>query len=271
VKTAKARWRIIGILFAILLFLFSSEFMLTTFDPLGINRYDADLRAYFNLVERGDHTLFVLPDGVHRFSNWTATIEDGTRVTATQPRDCRIAFMGDSVTFGLGVNDAAVWVNLLAKHYPDTEIRNYAYPGYDASNLRAAFKHVQAHGYVYLVIENDAGAGITQVRRRPSFKLWSLSRYFLVLALGWQQAQQQVVVTDEFMSYLENLPENTLILGIAGGTLATYAAEHHGAILIDRYTSDISANDPHPDAIGHMQLYAAVQPHVDMFISRVCP
>lgn len=273
-KTSKARRHIIGILISILIFVFSTEFLLSTFDPLGINRYEEDLHRYFNHVVDGNG-LVVLPDGELHFANWKATIEDGARVTATQPGNCHIAFMGDSVTFGLGVNDSDVWVNLLARSYakqthPDVEIHNYAYPGYNAGNLSAAFQRIEADGYVYFVIENDSEPPLQPRAPRPAPHLWTLQRYVLFLALMYRHANYQPLVTDEFKSFLEQLPENTLVIGFKGEVLAGYAAEHHGAILVEPYTERVSMADGHANAAGNRQIYAAVQPYVEAFIRRIC-
>jgi hypothetical protein len=268
-KTSKGRWRIIGILCSILLFVFSTEFLFTAFDPLGINRYDDDLRLYSNSVI-DNNGLVVLLDGEHRFSNWTATIAAGTRVTQTRSSDCDIAFIGDSVTFGWGVNDADVWVNLLAQTYPTVEIRNYAYPGYDTANLSAAFRQIRADGYVYFIIENDSGRGIQAGPRQSESRRWTLARYVLHLTFMYRAQQRQIIATDEFKAFLEGIPANTLMLGFTGEVLAGYAAEHHGAILVERYTEALSAGDGHANVVGNQQIYAAVLPHVDAFIRRIC-
>lgn len=78
--------------------------LLRIFDPLGVLRYYNDLSRLFAdyvVSERG----YSMYPGLHQYSNWTALIErNGNRhVPDGKNAACEIAFVGDSVTFGFGV------------------------------------------------------------------------------------------------------------------------------------------------------------------------
>jgi lysophospholipase L1-like esterase len=262
--------RLILVLLSSILSILALEGILTLTDPIGINRYQDDVRQYYNSLIQTDEGLFVLPDGVHVFSNWTATIKDGRRITADNVADCAIAVIGDSMTFGLGVNDSDVWVTRLAQNYPTVDFRNYAYSGYDVRNLQAVFEQAEADAYIYLIIFNDVGAGITKLHHYPPSHTWTLGRYLGFSVQVWLDAQSSTVVTDEYRAYLEAIPENTLIVGFENEVLAEYAAQHHGAILIPPYTERISASDIHPNGLGHQQIADSLLPLVAPFVTRIC-
>src|SRR5688572_6915252 len=99
--------------------IFLLETLLRFVDPWGAVTYftagGPTLDLYIPYGERD-----VLPAGVYSFPIWTAHINpDHTRLVPDNAAgNCRIAFVGDSVTFGLGVDDAETWVNLLAANHP---------------------------------------------------------------------------------------------------------------------------------------------------------
>src|SRR5262245_53206812 len=89
------------------------EILLRVVDPWDI-QYFNDLEVMGNEhfvsdAQRG----YTLGDGSYRYSHWSATIADGTRLIPNTSPDaaCEIVILGDSVAFGYGVDDADVWVN----------------------------------------------------------------------------------------------------------------------------------------------------------------
>lgn len=144
---------------AILLML---ELLLALVDPWNM-RYFNDLATLGNEIytsnpERG----YIMPDGTYELSTWTATLDDGGRVIPnTGEADCTIAILGDSVAFGYGVDDAAVWVNQLAQDYPDVQFVNYAVPRYNSTNVLMTYEtYNTADAYLYLIINNDIDPAI---------------------------------------------------------------------------------------------------------------
>jgi hypothetical protein len=170
----ETRHKVIGVLVSILLFIGFSEIGLAILDPLGLNRYFGDLGKFYSFLVN-DNGLYVLPDGRYLFSNWSATINQGARYTETQNRECTLGFMGDSVTFGLGVSDNQTWVNLIALRYPDIQILNYALPGYNSSDVLESITRRSLDGYIYLIIGNDTEARLS-IHEPPKYWSSSLSR-----------------------------------------------------------------------------------------------
>ena len=75
----------------------------------------------------------------------------------------RILVVGDSLTFGVGVNDSETFVDLLNKKYSNQNIHfiNTSVPGFDTGRLRSlmlvnAKAHAPIHGVVWVYYINDA-------------------------------------------------------------------------------------------------------------------
>ena len=98
--------------------------------------------------------------GTHVLSSFTFTLlPDRTRaVPATNPSASRtLVFVGDSVTFGYGVDDAQTWVNLVARQRPDWHVVNAGVSGYNSTNVRRNVEQDRtADALVYLIVNNDA-------------------------------------------------------------------------------------------------------------------
>lgn len=134
------------------------ESLLRAFDPWGM-RYFEDLAVLANELFTYDSARgYVIPDGTHTFSHWSATLRDGARHTpaTSSGASCRVAVLGDSVAFGYGVNDDEVWVNRLAAALPDMRFLNYGVPRYNSTNALLTYRAVPtADLYVYVVVNND--------------------------------------------------------------------------------------------------------------------
>src|SRR5262245_3155504 len=134
---------------------------------LGLRLIDPWGMRYFDDVVLMSKTMFItdqvrgygLKDGTFVYSHWQAHIEDGQRVvpTGSIQGTCDLAFLGDSITFGHGVNDDQTWVNLIAAGLPDVHIYNYGVPRYSIPNIlgtRRAFPDHKA--YIYTIFNNDS-------------------------------------------------------------------------------------------------------------------
>lgn len=139
------------------------ELVLRVFDPWGLN-YFTDLETLAGQVFTADPARgYAMRDGTYHFSRWTATITAGTRVVPAVPAAavCEIVLLGDSVTFGLGVNDAQTWANQLALTRPAIRFVNTGVVQYNSTNVLGTFRAFpDADAYLYLIIYNDANPAI---------------------------------------------------------------------------------------------------------------
>jgi len=94
------------------------------------------------------------------------------------PGRCRIAFLGDSFTWGMGVREEERFTNLLAAANPDWEGFNFGVPGYGTDQALLLWKHM-AHRFqpdlvVLTIYQNDYVDNMYLVRygrRKPYFEL----------------------------------------------------------------------------------------------------
>ena len=127
-------------------------------DPLGMIYYPELLTTFAQSepIPAG----WQMAVGVHNFTHWSATImPDHTRlVPGTNPDgDETWVFLGDSVTFGYGVNDDAPFASQIAIIRPDIHVINAGTVGYDSANVRArAADFPTADRLIYLIYGNDA-------------------------------------------------------------------------------------------------------------------
>ena len=105
---------LITFLITFLLSIVGIEAALAAVDPWGVRYFD-DVQSIWQ-ASAPDVTGYSFKPGRYIFGPTAFTIEaDGLR--AVPGRDSsgpRVAFVGDSVTFGQGVNDADTWVSLMA-------------------------------------------------------------------------------------------------------------------------------------------------------------
>lgn len=247
-------------LITFLLMVLALEGLFRLLDPFGLQRAVDDLRLYYAALV-WDDGLYILPDGEYRFSNWTARMYNGSRFTASPDSDCTIAFVGDSVTFGLGVDDSDTWVNQLAMRYPDVTMLNRGLSGYNSSDVLESIKRTIADGYVYLIFDNDSDAPLQL--RSESHRLYSALQHNVFLLTVSEKPR---VATETFLSDIGALPDNTLLFGFEGEPLAIAANAH----LIPRYTGRISRADVHADRHGNQQIAASMLPMVSVFVNRIC-
>jgi hypothetical protein len=256
----KTRRLITYILIAFLLMVLGMEGLFRILDPFGLQRAVADLHLYYAALVM-DNGLYMLPDGEYRFSNWTARMVNGARWTASPDSDCTIAFVGDSVTFGLGVDDSAVWVNRLAIQYPDVTMLNKGLPGYNSSDVLESTKRTTANGYVYLIFDNDSDAPL-QLRDNSYWLDSALQHNVFLLTVS----EKPRIATESFLADIAALPDNVLLLGFEGEPLAIAA----NARLIPRYIGRISRADVHADRSGNEQLADSMLPFIAPFVTRIC-
>ena len=135
------------------------ELALRVVDPWGLRYFDDVQKMSREMFVADSERIYGLNDGTFQFSYWETHIADGKRVLPDASADtgCSVAFLGDSITFGHGVNDDQTWVNLIARDLPDVEIVNYGVPRYSSTNAlltRQAFPDHAA--YIYIIFNNDS-------------------------------------------------------------------------------------------------------------------
>ena len=254
----------------IILVVVGFELLLRLVDPWGALAYFGDIgvlnRSYIRPENR-----HLLPADTYEFNDWTATIlDDYTRlVSATSPQACSIAFVGDSVTFGMGVDDDDTWVNLLAAELPDIQFKNAGLPGYNSEDVIDTIASLDADGYVYLIVNNDADPRlvITQERKRGS--AWNTYIYMFEKRTSGLADATEIVVEqgvrrfDLDIAHLHAM-DDVMMVGFENESLGADVTS------IPLYTSSISQSDPHADVDGNKQIAAHMLPLVQDFSAEVC-
>jgi lysophospholipase L1-like esterase len=247
------------------------EVLLRTLDPLGAVYFE-NSNTYFDATIP-DETGYALVPGSTYLKGWSFSIlNDGTRITPDISEGKRVVFVGDSITFGLGVNDEDAWVY---KVCADLKIRcvNAGRAGYAASNVADVASQYPAACVVFLTISND-----DEARARYSEKRYTPYPSAIAENMSWLFVRRNYSIFvrkdkgsfSEAMSRLEHRLD-TLILAFDDGTYGNAAAKQYGAVLIPDYISRISVLDPHPDAEGNRQIAEAITPVIEQWLStRSC-
>ena len=187
---------------------------------------------------------------------------------------CTIAFVGDSLTWGSGVNDADTFVNILADEF-DIHALNTGRNGYNATQVLQAINHYDADGYIYLHIHNDADIGLRYEDYSSGPKPNALLVY--LDAARKQLSGEQIKYSGplDMDSYHEAIQQivqvpNMLMFSFAFNEIDTMAIEDYGATFIERYTDTVSYVDGHPNAKGHAFIAEQMRPHIESWLPSVC-
>lgn len=265
---------VIALLFNVLVFLLSGEALLRAFDPWGARRYFNDLALLFGATHDAPPRTFAMQPGIYHFSNWTATIAaDSYRaVPDSRPGACRIAFLGDSVTFGYGVDDEQTWIDLLARELPDAAMINTGMTGYNLDDVVATYRQLSADAYVYLLIDNDADPPKQWWRYSPADSTSALLDYATV----WQWQHGDPSIPDfpaVFFATLGKLMSDrrVTVVGFQDDDLARQSADRYPALeLIPHWTHANSRADSHANAEGNAEIAAAMFPIVKDVVAHAC-
>jgi hypothetical protein len=267
----RLRRLIIGILLTFNITVLGLDFLLWQLDPLGTKA------MVYNWVELSHHALlhptgFMYPQGTIDLGAYSVTtIADGKRLVPDSSNGaCVIAFIGDSVTWGQGVNDDETFVNRLASHFPNVTIWNTGRNRYSISNVAASIDHYQANGYIWTLISNDTEpfAIPETYTRYPS----ALELYLTTFVSEYRYAQRlnTLVWGDDLPLVVQIVTRpDTLVFGFENDPLAI-EAESWGVTLIPYPEQVVSVADKHPNAVGHEQIADSLLPFVTPFISRIC-
>lgn len=255
--------KLIALLALTALSLLAVEGALAWLDPLGAYHYYSDLRAVQSAFVPDEARVFSIPPGAYPISDWSFRIDAPERTRATPDGTagaaCRLVLLGDSVTFGLGVDDEATWANRIAQARPDLRVVNAALPWYDVWAVARTAEALPADWRVYLLVDNDADhtaqEALNLIDRVSAIKL-----YANLIAAGQHEAGGpggEAAVPEDFWAALDGLlaDPHLLVIGLRGTWLAEQVAASGRAItLIEPYTGRLSWADAHPDAEGHRQI-----------------
>ncbi len=252
-----------------------AEAALYWLDPLGITDLYLDQARIVTIANAEGYTL---APGQHELRRWSFTIdESGNRVMPVSNGDCRIVFIGDSVTFGAGVNDEEPFPYLFALDHPDIAFVNASKIAYNIANVTASMENHPADGYIYFISDNDDGlpwarpeSDWGKPRELPAERC-ALCYHFNAF---FQPRPPVVVDRDAFWDALAGLAVRDDVLMAAMGSLLgdSISARYSSIPLIPRWSYDqqISWFDGHPNAAGHVYLLSALQDRMTDFITKRC-
>jgi hypothetical protein len=133
------------------------ELLLSTVGDIG-GVYATSQRVHWFLSHKEPHpTGYAFTPGVYDDAMGHVTITpDGIRAipNVTTAR-CSVALVGDSFTFGWGLDDDETFAYHLSRMLPEVRIINTGRPAYNSTNLTRVVDYHDADGYVYLAIGDD--------------------------------------------------------------------------------------------------------------------
>lgn len=253
------------------------ELSLRLIDPWGLIYFDDVVKASGEMFVVDSQRGYGLRDGTFRYSRWQGRIEDGLRVvleTDTES-DCTLAFLGDSVTFGGGVNDDQTWVNQVARELPGVHVRNYGVPRYNSTNVLYTRQAYPDHAaYIYAIFNNDSEpiydpsqdttlvTGLTQP--------WII--YYMQLALK-RSTPAAPIDAERFFSDLDALlaEERVHLMAFADDVLTDLVVERGYSVHIVPYPPyPVSVADFHLNPQGSAELAASVVPFARDIAEQSC-
>lgn len=233
-------------------------------DPIGLVTYHHDYNDLMLLSIPAPDGYRLTP-GYHRLHTYSVTIGlDGLRVVPVTHYDqsCKIAFIGDSITFGMG--SSVSFVDILAPDLPATVI-NAGLPTYSAANVSRLMKAIPADGYIWMVISNDDD---------PAYQ-WIRGSNVLPMATElYRRWWFDAPITRYPERFIENaapdLTRDDVLAFAFEGQMLTGEAVNLGAVSIPWYTNHVSRVDTHPNTAGAYEIAAAMHDSVMEFVSRIC-
>lgn len=278
--TSEDRWHsirrgIIGVLVSLLLTIGLLDALLYWVDPLGIVAYIHSFERMWETTRPDEATGFTFVSGTHDMMGYSYTIldDESRRVPASNPEaDCTIAMIGDSVTFGQGVDDTETWVNRLAEMVTNVAFVNYGRPTFSAPNVLDSYQTYPADGYIWLVINNDDFPRSDYLERSVAYE--PASRLYWVHMIAPRIFPRETLLPNgvpideerRAANAAEAMGDDVLIFGFDQYPANTI----DDTIIIPSYTSTVSAVDAHPSPEAHQIIADDMRPHVETFIDRIC-
>lgn len=250
------------------------EVLLRVSDPFGV-AYFHDLTGSFYAPAIADSRGYVVPPGDYQASHWAFSIlPDNTRaVPDTNPDAPRtMVFIGDSVTFGYGVNDAETFVNHIAQAYPDWHVINEAYPGWNIQNLENALAlHPDADLVFVLTIYNDlsepyrvAGAPVAY---DSYIGLYTMMLKWLFFGYPAPSEADVAALEPAWRESITNIAADPRVIFLTIDTTNDYeqrvaAMFPDRTVILENYTGLVSTVDSHPNPDSHVFLAQQIIPVV---------
>lgn len=256
--------RIAAALIATAVSLVAAEFALRWLDPLGAYRYYTDARALQALYQSDPARGYILPPGVYHMARWSFTIlpDTGRYVPDSNPDGpCHVVAIGDSVTFGSGVEDSQTWPNYYAE-MTGCRVDLFALPGW---NIQAVLQAKRAADtlwpdvdrYIYLMVNNDH---LPLPLLEPKIPFLTAARVYLTYAQmsGEDEAASLPAPDAAFYATLDELmsDERVQVFGFEHDMAVArrVARTQRRIALLAPYTSRVSWADAHPDAAGQREI-----------------
>jgi hypothetical protein len=280
----------LGALAIVLITLGLLEFLVSRIDPWGLYYLD-DLKTLYRGYISDDLRGYRLGDGEYSFRHWTAKVENGTRIIPSSGSDtslCKLVFLGDSVTFGQGVSDNEVWINLIASKIPNVHFVNTGTPGYSSTNVLGTYKAFPgANAYIYLIAGNDTDPAFDladlksqadQFERQP----W-LARYVAYM-ISLSRVNNTATISpmssekpdhSRFFGELDQLVQDDklTIVGLLNdpNPLAEEILQRgYDLKTINYWTHFNSRIDGHANAEGNQEIAAQMMPIVQSVVNQEC-
>lgn len=151
--------KLLTFLLSFLFCFFLLEVYLRTADPWGLS-YVHDIDDFYSYYDTQTYAPdWVIAPGQYEYTGSSMMVlADHTRLVpdTNQTANCTVVAIGDSVTFGMWVDDEATWVNQLARNFPEVHFVNAGIPGYESQHIRRMQgRFPDAEGYIYLIVRND--------------------------------------------------------------------------------------------------------------------
>lgn len=259
----RVRHRLIYALVSILMTIWLIDVLLWKIDPNGVARYFADWRTLQSYATPVFDGYRYAPDTIPMIQYTAVIDENGFRaVPASRRAACRVVFIGDSLTFGMGSDET--FVTLLAPDI-DATVINAGLPSYNIENIVKVVAAVPADGYVWLVFANDDQP---PARWQPVFGPMTPAIILYRDILNYAPPTARPVY---FETHAADLLARADMLAVAfeGFNLASQI-QAQGGVIISPYTHIVSPYDGHPSAAGHQQIADDMHDAVLAFTARQC-
>lgn len=263
--TRGAIWarRLIAALTGMILALLLLEGLLSL-DPVGL-RYIRDYKILTDQILPAP-AGYTYAAGRYTLSRSVVTmLEDGTRLVpdSSSGGTSLMVFVGDSVTFGLGVSDEQTFVNLIAQANPGVRVVNAGMPAFNITNIRRAVATQPPEArIIYLISDNDADPifepSFAPEDRLPDLPWTALYWRFLpvVLQAGDPRFSNAGRDLEAYQSEVSAFSNDPRVLIVGYDDVLTPITPR--AVPIAPYTTRLSFADKHPDANGHRQIAEAL-------------